>query len=60
LLETTAPPTCPAITGPTLVFQDAAAIACEGLTTPAFGAPTSSTNGVSREREMEFGVRLEF
>jgi hypothetical protein len=60
LLETTAPAGCPAVTGPTLVFQDAAAIACEGLATPAFGAPTSSTNGVSREREMEFGVRVEF
>jgi len=47
--------------GPTpLVFQDAATIAGEGLTTAAFGAPTSSTNGVSREREMEFGMRLEF
>jgi len=30
------------------------------LTTPAFGAPTSSTNGVSRERELETGVRVEF
>jgi len=49
------------VTGPTpLVFQDAAAIAGEGLTTPAFGAPTSSTNGVSREREIELGVRVEF
>jgi len=47
--------------GPTpLVFQDAATIASEGLSTAAFGAPTSSTNGVSREREMEFGMRLEF
>ena len=43
-----------------LVFQDAAAIAGEGLTTPVFGAPTSSTTGVSRERQMELGVRLEF
>jgi len=52
----------PATTGgPTpLVFQDAATIASEGLTTAAFGAPTSSTNGVSRERELEFGMRLEF
>jgi len=47
--------------GPTpLVFQDAAAITSEGLSTAAFGAPTSSTNGVSRERELEFGMRLEF
>jgi len=52
----------PATTGgPTpLVFQDAGTIASEGLSTAAFGAPTSSTNGVSREREMEFGMRLEF
>jgi len=55
-------PGTPATTGgPTpLVFQDAAAIAGEGLTTPAFGAPTSSTSGVSRERELEVGVRMEF
>jgi len=47
--------------GPTpLVFQDATTIAGEGLTTPAFGAPTSSTSGVSRERQVEFGVRVEF
>jgi hypothetical protein len=47
--------------GPTpLVFQDAATIASEGLTTPAFGAATSSTSGVSRERQVEFGVRMEF
>jgi len=48
-------------TGPTpLVFQNAAAIATEGLTTPAFGQPTSSTSGVSRERQLETGIRLEF
>ena len=47
--------------GPTpLVFQDAAAIAAEGLTTPAFGTPRSSTTGLSRERQVELGVRLEF
>jgi hypothetical protein len=44
-----------------LIFQDAAAIATEGLaTTPAFGTPTSSTTGVSRERQIEFGARLQF
>jgi len=47
--------------GPTpLVFQNASALATEGLTTPAFGQPTSSTSGVSRERQMEAGIRLEF
>jgi hypothetical protein len=44
-----------------LVFQDAATIASEGLaTTPAFGAPRSSTTGLSRERQIEGGVRLQF
>jgi hypothetical protein len=49
-------------TGPTpLVFQDAAAIAAEGLTTEVpFGTPSSSTTGTSRERQMELGVRLQF
>jgi hypothetical protein len=48
-------------TGPTpLIFQNAAAIATEGLSTPAFGQPTSSTSGVTRERQMETGIRLEF
>jgi hypothetical protein len=44
-----------------LVFQDAAAITQEGLTTTEpFGTHTSSTTGVSREREVELGVRLQF
>ena len=43
-----------------LVFQDAAAIASEGLTTQPFGTPTSSTTGVSRERQVEFGVTARF
>jgi hypothetical protein len=44
-----------------LVFQDAAALAAEGLTTtPAFGAPRSSTTGLSRERQVEMGMRLQF
>ena len=49
-------------TGPTpLVFQDAAAIATEGLTTEVpFGTPNSSTTGTSRERQIELGVRLQF
>lgn len=48
--------------GPTpLVFQDAAAIALEGLTTQVpFGTPNSSTTGMSRERQIELGVRLQF
>jgi hypothetical protein len=52
----------PAVSGsPTpLVFQDAATVAAEGLTTRPFGTPTSSTTGVSRERQGEFGIRLTF
>jgi hypothetical protein len=49
-------------TGPTpLVFQDAAEIATEGLTTAMpFGTPSSSTSGNSKERQIELGVRLQF
>ena len=43
-----------------LIFQDAATIASEGLTTPAFGTPLSSTTGLTRERQVELGARLEF
>jgi hypothetical protein len=43
-----------------LVFQDAGTIAGEGLTTPAFGTAVSSTSGVSRERQVEVGLRVEF
>jgi hypothetical protein len=52
----------PATTGaPTpLIFQDAAAVAAEGVTTLPFGTPTSSTAGQSRERQLELGLRLEF
>ena len=52
----------PTATGPTpLIFQDAAAIATEGLTTTSpFGTPNSSTAGESRERQIELGLRLQF
>lgn len=54
----------PTATGPTpLFFQDAAQIATEGLTTAIpFGTPNSSTSTslVSRERQIELGVRLQF
>ncbi len=48
--------------GPTpLIFQDAAAIASEGLTTTLpFGTPRSSTAGFSHERQLEVGLRLRF
>jgi len=49
------------VTGPTpLVFQDAATLATEGLSTPAFGTPLSSTSGGSRQRQVELGMRLQF
>jgi len=49
-------------TGPTpLLFQDAAEIATEGLTTEVpFGTPNSSTTGTSKERQVELGLRLQF
>jgi hypothetical protein len=49
-------------TGPTpLIFQDAAGIATEGLTTDIpFGTPNSTTSGAVRERQIEMGVRLQF
>ena len=43
-----------------LIFQDAATVAGEGLTTPSFGTPLSSTGGLSRERRLEVGLRLTF
>jgi hypothetical protein len=44
-----------------LIFQDAAAIAKEGLTTARpFGTPSSSTTGLSRERQLEIGLRVQF
>ena len=43
-----------------LLFQDAAAVASEGETTPAFGTAVSSTSGASRERLVALGVRVEF
>jgi hypothetical protein len=52
------PPTAGAPTP--LVFQDAETVAAEGITTAPFGTPTSSTAGLSRERQIQFGVRLEF
>jgi hypothetical protein len=53
-------PQTPVIGITPLVFQDAATIATEGLTTPAFGQPTSSTAGVKGERELQLGLRLDF
>ncbi len=43
-----------------LIFQDAATVAAEGVSTPAFGTPTSSTGSLSRERLIALGFRLTF
>ncbi len=43
-----------------LLFQDAAAVAAEGLTTPAFGDVTSSTTGLAHERVVQAGLRIAF
>ncbi len=43
-----------------LIFQDAGTIAAEGLSTPAFGTALSSTTGLSRERTVELGARVQF
>jgi hypothetical protein len=43
-----------------LIFQNAQAVAAEGLNEQPFGAPASSTSAASSERRMQLGVRLEF
>ena len=43
-----------------LVFQSASEIAAEGLSTRAFGTPTAAATSLARERQIQFGVRLEF
>jgi hypothetical protein len=43
-----------------LVFQSAAAIAAEGLNTQPFGALTSASTSLARERQLQFSLRLEF
>ncbi len=50
-----------AVSGVTpLVYQDAAAIAAEGLNTRAFGTPTAASTGLNRERQLQLSVRLSF
>ncbi len=43
-----------------LVFQDAAAIASEGLSTQPFGSFNGTSEGQARERQIQLGARLEF
>ena len=43
-----------------LIYQDAAAIATEGLNTQPFGTVTAASTGLARERQMQFSLHLEF
>ncbi|WP_157477682.1 TonB-dependent receptor [Granulicella tundricola] len=43
-----------------LVFQDAAAIAAEGLNTQPFGTPTAASTSLARERQIQLSLHLEF
>jgi hypothetical protein len=43
-----------------LVFQDSEAIAAEGLNTQPFGTFTAASSGVSGERRVQLGLRVEF
>ncbi len=43
-----------------LVFQDAATVATEGLTSRPFGVATSSADSPARERRLQAGVRLDW
>ena len=43
-----------------LVYQDAPTIAAEGLTTNPFATPTGASTNVTRQRRIQFGVRLDF
>jgi hypothetical protein len=43
-----------------LVFQDAAAVATEGLNVQPFGTYTAAGINETRERQLQLGVKLEF
>jgi hypothetical protein len=43
-----------------LIFQNAATVATEGLNVLPFGAYTAAGTSQARERQVQFGVRLEF
>jgi hypothetical protein len=43
-----------------LVFQNAATVASEGLNVLPFGAYTAAATSQARERQIQFGVRMEF
>ncbi len=43
-----------------LIYQDAAAIAAEGLNTRPFGTLTSSTSQSAKERQIQLGLQIDF
>ncbi len=43
-----------------LTYQDSATLAAEGLTANPFGTPTSSATILTRQRRLQFGLRLDF
>lgn len=43
-----------------LVFQDAATVAAEGLNVRPFGVYTEAGTGNTRERQLQFGLKLDF
>ena len=43
-----------------LVYQDAAAIAAEGLNTQAFGTVTAANSSLARERQIQLSLKVEF
>ena len=50
-----------AVSGVTpLVFQNAAAIAAEGLNSQPFGTPTAASSSLARERQIQFGLQVWF
>ncbi len=43
-----------------LVFQNAATVASEGLNVQPFGTYTAAGTSQARERQVQFGVKVEF
>lgn len=43
-----------------LIYQNASAVGVEGLNSRPFGTFTSASQDVSRERQLQFGVRVQF
>ncbi len=43
-----------------LIYQNASAVGLEGLNSRPFGSFTAASEDVSRERQLQFGIRVEF